>query len=628
MIELIKVSANNMQTTLPDVSDDKIRQIFEGLLAETSAFLAYSSPIDDLLVSKFSNFYALHLAIWQIREQDLQLEFPLRTRAQRAQYLAWCVLHGHREYRALQELDVFWNELLQPADIPHTEWSGGVSRLLQLAVYGRPDLGIDPELKTAKDQERALSWYFLDCGFKELYQWSGGAPSWQRNFFLGRSLIADSKFAHLLYLNRNDIRAAFDISLPAGKHGFNNWLITHGTIETGLRMLVQPAKRAWPEMPSEDGSRAFGVNLIGYAFGELGIGEDVRMAAHALHAADIPFTIINVDPGSTISQNDKSAIQWVGSRPVYMFNVICLTALEHLRVFLDHGKSLFSGRYNIGYWPWELQNWPSAWKHCLNLVDEVWASSAHIERSLKAITELPVRLMPMAVMSHKLSGVKESNRNKFSLPNSKTLFIFSFDGKSYIQRKNPLAIVKAFASAFPSGDEDVCLVIKCMRPDKNSKEWLSILDLASRDTRLIIVDKTLSKLEVLDLYSCCDCFVSLHRAEGFGRGIAEALTLGLEVIATNYGGNVEFCRTAGAKLIPYSLVPVGASNYVEWQGNFWAEPDIAAASAAMRSVHVNVEQPNSAVDLMQRQSQLGKLFSPSAVGERYEAHLRNLARLL
>lgn len=171
-------------------------------------------------------------------------------------------------------------------------------------------------------------------------------------------------------------------------------------------------------------------------------------------------------------------------------------------------------------------------------------------------------------------------------------------------------------------------MIKCMRPDSTSAEWRAIQTIALRDERIIILDMTLSKSEVIELYSCCDCYVSLHRAEGFGRGIAEALALELEVIATNYGGNVEFCEMAGAKLIPYKLIPVGADNYIEWDGNFWAEPDIEAATVAMKSVHTNVTTVDENFDITDRRLQLHKLFSPAAVGERYQAYFQSMARLL
>jgi glycosyltransferase involved in cell wall biosynthesis len=134
---------------------------------------------------------------------------------------------------------------------------------------------------------------------------------------------------------------------------------------------------------------------------------------------------------------------------------------------------------------------------------------------------------------------------------------------------------------------------------------------------LVILDARLSKTEVLELYRACDCFISLHRAEGFGRGIAEALLLGLEVIASDYGGNTGYCRTAGARLIPCHLKATNSNDYVEGQNNFWAEPDISAAAEAMREVF-RVRQRHTKGNIsIERQQQINELFSPVTIGTRY-----------
>ena len=302
------------------------------------------------------------------------------------------------------------------------------------------------------------------------------------------------------------------------------------------------------------------------------------MAAHAFRAANIPFTVIDFPPGSNIHQQDRSIEQWVSNEPRYPVNLVCLTALEQLRLYIERGAELFRGRYTIGYWPWELQNWPANWVHCFNLVDEVWASSQHIQQAVQRASSVPVLYMPMAVKLPDIDLTAPIQRHRFGLPENRTLFVFSFDGNSFIERKNPLAIIEAFHQAFPLTEESVALVIKCMRPDIHNPAWQSILAAAKVDNRLIILDARLSKTEVLELYRACDCFISLHRAEGFGRGIAEALLLGLEVIASDYGGNTDFCRAAGAKLIPCRLKATNSNDYVEGQDNFWAEPDIPVRS--------------------------------------------------
>lgn len=620
----MNVAGSIKPSPIAEVTDEQVSEIIASMWVEGNAEYVYSQPIPSLSVPGISDFYGIHLAIWQIRDADLQKLFPLRTPTQRARYLAWCVVHGQHEYAALREFQPFWNQLSQPACVPLTRWSGGISRLLQLIVLGRPDLGIDSCLADPESQEQALSWYFLKGGHLETAQ-VPARGTWQRAYFLGTSSIAKSNFVELAMRTRDDLRSAFDLQTEEGQLGIEHWLINHGMRETGLGLLVNPFKNAWPDADAVRGTHRFGVNLIGYAYGELGIGEDVRMAARSLLAAGVPFTIVNIEPGKSVRQNERSLEQWVSEVPEYMFNIVCLTALEHLRVYLERGRALFTGRYTIGYWPWELHVWPAKWVHCFSLADEVWASSKHIARAACEATDVRVLVMPMAVAFNATRLNRLESRKKFSLPQDETLFVFSFDGNSYTRRKNPAGIVKAFTKAFPTGEEATSLIIKCMRPDNENEEWRQILEVASRDSRLVVIDEMLSKEDVMELYGCCDCFVSLHRAEGFGRGIAEALTLNLDVIATGYGGNVEFCEAIDALLVGYELVRLAPDEYVEAENNYWAEPDLEAAADAMRSVASKRLAANREHDSPDYMTLLEALFSPAVIGSRYRSRLETLA---
>ncbi|SFI57780.1 glycosyltransferase [Nitrosomonas sp. Nm34] len=593
--------------------------LFATLPQQTSAEHFYAQPILGLDVPGISPFYGLHLAIWQIRDKDLQQMCPLTTIDGRHRFLAWCVVHGRKEYVALRELIPFWQTLSLPAELPVTEWSGGISRFMQLVIMERKDLDINSSLATSEDQLAVLGWFWCAGGWRELDLAIVEIPAWQKHFLIDHDEIDKTCFAHLLYQYRADLRAAFDLTTTRGCGGFRHWLEHYAPQETALPLLTQVKPQTWSHISNKSSTthQDFGINLIGYAFGELGIGEDVRMAAHAFQAANIPFTVIDFPPGSNIHQQDRSIEQWVSSEPRYSINLVCLTALEQLRLYITRGAHLFRSRYTIGYWPWELQNWPTNWNHCFNLVDEVWAASQHIQQAAQRASSVPVLYMPTAVKLPDIDLTAPTQRRRFGLPENKTLFVFSFDGNSFIERKNPLAIINAFHQAFPLIEDAVGLVVKCMRPDIHNPAWQTILTAAKADNRLVILDARLSKTEVLELYRSCDCFISLHRAEGFGRGIAEALLLGLEVIASNYGGNTDFCRTAGARLIPCHLKATNSNDYVEGQDNFWAEPDISAAAEAMREVF-RVRQRHTKGNIsIERQQQMKDLFSPEIIGDRY-----------
>lgn len=276
------------------------------------------------------------------------------------------------------------------------------------------------------------------------------------------------------------------------------------------------------------------------------------------------------------------------------------------------------GRYNIGYWPWELSRWPKDWEMLLNLVDEVWVSTQHTYDALLPVCDKPLLLMPMAVELGPVTkfASRLKARQAFKLPAAAKLFCFAFDLNSSMDRKNPQACVDAFLAAFPKDDfsaQEVGLVIKAHKPAKRNRAWEKLKKLAAEDGRFHIIETTLSRPDLLALYAACDCFISLHRAEGFGRGLAEALQLGLHVICSAYSGNVDFCRPPHADLVDYRLIKVKKGQYPHHEGQVWAEPSVEHAAELMRNFVLNAKATESRQNWPQ--------FSPLVVGERYRQRL-------
>ena len=158
------------------------------------------------------------------------------------------------------------------------------------------------------------------------------------------------------------------------------------------------------------------------------------------------------------------------------------------------------------------------------------------------------------------------------------------------------------------------LVIKTHRPAGDAPQWEALKQAAAGDARIRIIEETLSRPELLALYGNCDCFLSLHRAEGFGRGMAEALLLGLRVIATGYSGNVDFCRDAPqAELVDYRLIPVNEGEYPFGEGQVWAE---AEQDDVVRRMRRCLELPPPAPRDF--------FFSCESMGRRYRNRLETL----
>jgi glycosyltransferase involved in cell wall biosynthesis len=348
--------------------------------------------------------------------------------------------------------------------------------------------------------------------------------------------------------------------------------------------------------------RPFGVNLIGHAFNRFGIGETVRLAARALSHAGIPYCVIDhaADNGSSATERClEDKILLPSQQGPYAFNMVWLAAPIHARWICDQGLSQLRNRYTIASWFWETSLWPSPWESVLELADEIWACSNLIRKALEPyqncsnsrrriiLENMPIAAEVLDLDRYIRPQARLTARNQFGLPADALIFSYGFDLNSSLERKNPMAALKAFQMAFPAEDDvagKFALMIKTFPPDKPHPAWDEIKQLAAADSRLYVIEADLERDSLLRLYGCCDAFLSLHRSEGFGLGMAEALQMGLDVIATDHGGNTDFCTGPQAHPVRYNLVPIPAGAYPHHQGQVWAEPDLAHAVRLLHAV--------------------------------------------
>jgi glycosyltransferase involved in cell wall biosynthesis len=322
-----------------------------------------------------------------------------------------------------------------------------------------------------------------------------------------------------------------------------------------------------------------GVNLVGYARGEFGVAENVRSYARALVQADYPFVIRNFDIGVVSRQKDLSMEHHFSDALRYGVNVFFVNA-DQMQVAYDGlGPDAFKQRYNIGYWLWELENFPTAWDRAFGLVDEVWAPTEFVRAAIAAKTGRPVMKMPKAIEFDLPVGM---GRSHFGLDSESFVFLYSYDFNSYASRKNPEAAIAAFRKAFADGRRDVRLMIKSINGERFPEKLSALLGDVADDARIEVRDGFLSREEMFALQNSVDCYVSLHRAEGFGLGMAESMYLGKPVIATGYSGNMDFMTPDNSCLVDYKLVPLVEGDYPFWQGQRWADADVDQAASFMR----------------------------------------------
>ncbi len=309
--------------------------------------------------------------------------------------------------------------------------------------------------------------------------------------------------------------------------------------------------------------------------------------------------------------------------PLYRTNLIFLPHYETIRLLGATGNAILGGRYNIGCWQWELPRYPAGLEAALDVVDEVWSSTNFTADAMRGATGKPVHVMPMAVSLPPLA--RAYARNDFGVPQHAFTFLHILDGNSSVYRKNPLAVVHAFLRAFPSNVPGVHLVLKTMNMGKSSPQWDEVLELVRNDPRVTIISEAFERERVIGLQSVCDCFVSLHRAEGFGRNIAEAMLLGKPVIASDFSGNRDFTTEATAFPVGGEAVPVLAGEYSFGDGQFWWDADVeAAAQCMLRCVEDPVERDRRAAN---GKAHIIEHYAPAVVGRNYVGRLRTLGLL-
>jgi len=339
------------------------------------------------------------------------------------------------------------------------------------------------------------------------------------------------------------------------------------------------------EWAPADSLRA-GYLVTGYLKAELGVGEGARLLVDCLDAAGLPYSTFAFT--NTLSRQEHAFVGGGEGTRDFDVNVICVNA-DQVPVFAAAvGPGFFHGRHTVGQWAWELEEFPDRWNSSFGFVDEIWAVSEFTRKAIAATTDKPVYAVPHAIVEPTVAvGV---DRTALGLPDDRFVFLFCFDLMSVLERKNPLGLIEAFRQAF-TPDDGVVLVLKIINGDRAIGDLERLrLEIGSRDD-IILMDGYLPTDHVSALMQLSDCYVSLHRSEGFGLTMAEAMALGKPVIATGYSGNLDFMDDTTAYLVPwaYAEVPERCGPYPV--GAKWADPDLEAAAQLMRHVF---EHPDEA----------------------------------
>ena len=291
-------------------------------------------------------------------------------------------------------------------------------------------------------------------------------------------------------------------------------------------------------------------------------------------------------------------------------------------------NTLPDGAYNILYPFWELSRYPEVWLDKLNLFDELWAPSRFIEGALQGSVDKPISHMPLPI---KVELIRFLGRSRFKIPPLKYTFLFSFDFRSYIERKNPYALIEVFKKVKAERPlSDFNIVIKAQGSGNSAKtrqdyeEFVLAINESPVRDNVMFINELFTDYEMKNLIRCCDCYISLHRSEGFGLGMAEAMFLGKPVIATGYSGNMDFMDEQTALIVNYKLKPVGRDEYLFAENQQWAEPDLDQAAFYVLKL---LDDPEFGRRLGKKASQHIRInFSYLAMGLKYHQRLEEIRR--
>lgn len=353
-----------------------------------------------------------------------------------------------------------------------------------------------------------------------------------------------------------------------------------------IAALARPAIRLWrsaerrlpPAAPSAE-LPPTGINLAGFMEGFYGIGESSRAFRSAVEASGLPHAFVIIR-----RKRDPRRGHYPRANP-YRFNLMTFSFDYARRFSRDMGPRFFRDRYSIGLWYWELERFPAAFHSDFDYYQEIWTVAEFSRTAFEAVSPIPIHKITYPLRVEPPDP--KIGRSHFGLDDRSFVALFAFDYNSEIARKNPVAIVESFRRAFAK-DENAVLVLKTINAARRPEDHATVMR-AAEGINLVHLDRSLPGPEMSALYAACDTYISLHRSEGLGLGMAQCMWLGKPVIATGYSGNLEYMNPENSLLTPYTLREIDQQYGPYYRGACWAEADRDAAAAHLRWVYENRE---------------------------------------
>jgi glycosyltransferase involved in cell wall biosynthesis len=432
---------------------------------------------------------------------------------------------------------------------------------------------------------------------------------------------------YYIWLQRRDLQQAFNLQKDSNNClNYCYWFIENAAAEYALdNYFITPIVENLSQHHATRIAIAKrwqnNVCVIGYLKAETGVGHAGRMVASSLKTIGIPTQGYNVTLNLMARQTETIVDNLLTEKiksPIQIYNINA-DQLGLVRNYLK--KKINQSAYKINMPFWELSKFPQPWLKNYQGINEVWAASRFIQATLQKVLSIPVFWLPPAVT---LTKFIPRSRHYFQLPHKTFLFHYNFDFSSFATRKNPQAAIKAYRLAFRNAKTviDTALVIKTRGYDPEGKSLARLQEFTANEPDIYILNQDMTYDETLALTNCCDCYISLHRSEGFGYTLAEAMLLEKPIIATDYSGTKDFLNQNTGFPVNYQLIPVQENEYPFWQHQTWADPDLNHAAWLMRKMIADEAQTKAIA--LQGKAKILTDYSLENIGKMYRERLKEI----
>lgn len=555
--------------------------------------VAAQAHIHDLFVTDIS----LAVQKTYLLDGALRQQFPLGCiPAKTNELVIWLLVNGAKKYQLRNE-EIWWFAI---------KWNESPESALMLTY------------RTTPDWQRQCPNGLTVFGAVDFSIWLtdkfGSDPCWSNPQRWAQKLSVTDQIRQVYGWN-----AMWQSKFPLALHSYEDalalihWLIGNYNAN---QLIKDWLERVNPEQTAHELAQ-FGVNVFGQFCYPSGLRTSVETICDGLTLNDVLVSKCDLPTDMT---DEPEHTNMLGPE---VFDISILHVQPEPFFHHAYARADIAERpkktYRIAYWYWELDVIPDDWIQSAELADEIWAATEFIAKAIRRRIDKPIKTMFPGV---RLKNFKPRLLEEFGVNHSKKFtFLFVFSMMSVMSRKNPIGLIKAFRVTF-SLHENVQLIIKTSYGYRNPV-MLSRLRDATHGANVVIIDDVYSDDMTLSLINACDAYISLHRSEGLGLTMAEAMLLGKPVIATRYSGNLEFMDDNNSLLVAFTEIKVGDESLPYMAEASWADPIEAHASQLMRQVFENQTWARQLGQ--QAQQDMQHHYSSRAAGQKMKTRLQTIA---